>query len=462
MTSKLFGTDGIRSQFGIKPLTTDIIKLIGYAFTKSMFNNNAGHIYISHDGRESCGSIEDDLISGISYQGSSYTLLGLLPTPALSASMNQMKKKDTCAIQITASHNEYRDNGLKFFDHDGNKINDSIQCQIEDIVYSEQLNISSIKKHNNTNQDFNELYSSFIREYYYKKLSDLLPLNQNLNILVDCANGAFSKIIDHIFDDQNINIIPINNEPNGQNINLKCGATHPEQISDFIKFFNSQKVRSSKGKFEILKLDLGIAIDGDGDRAIFVDDRGNIIDGDDILFLLATNNLKNSRKVVGTLMTNYGIREAYKDAGIDFIETNVGDINVVNKMREYDCSFGGESSGHIIFNDFKDFFYGDSMITLINVIKLLLNSKKSLFELQKHINKIPSELINIRVNNKSNFLSNKKNISVISHTKEQIGSNGRLLVRPSGTENVIRFLIEHTEKREINVLKNYLYDNIEI
>ena len=160
-------------------------------------------------------------------------------------------------------------------------------------------------------------------------------------------------------------------------------------------------------------------------------------------------------------MTNYGIREAYEDAGIDFIETDVGDINVANKIRECDCSFGGESSGHIIFNDFKDFFYGDSMITLINVIKLLVDSKKSLFELNQHISKIPSELINIKINDKSTFLSNEKNITIISYIKEQIGSNGRLLVRPSGTENIVRFLIEHRETREISALKSYLYDNIE-
>ena len=461
MTSKLFGTDGIRSQFGIKPLTTDIIKLIGYAFAKSMFNNVAGHIYISHDGRESCNSIEDDLISGITCQGSSYTLLGLLPTPALSASMYQMQKKDTCAIQISASHNQYHDNGLKFFDHSGNKINDTIQRQIENIVYSKPFEIKSIKKHNNINQDFYDIYVSFIRGYFTTKLSNLLPLSQKINVLVDCANGAFSEVIDHIFDDQNLNIIPINTEPNGKNINLQCGATNPKQISDFIRFFNSQKAKSSKDKSEILKLHLGVAIDGDGDRAIFVDDQGNILDGDDILFLLATNSVKSTRKVVGTLMTNYGIREAYEDAGIDFIETDVGDINVANKIRECDCSFGGESSGHIIFNDFKDFFYGDSMITLINVIKLLVDSKKSLFELNQHISKIPSELINIKINDKSTFLSNEKNITIISYIKEQIGSNGRLLVRPSGTENIVRFLIEHRETREISALKSYLYDNIE-
>ena len=462
MTSKLFGTDGIRSKFGIKPLTTDCIKLIGYAFAKSMFNNNSGHVYISHDGRESCNSIESDLISGILCQGSSYTLLGLLPTPALSATMHQMKKKDTCAIQITASHNQYHDNGLKFFDHCGNKINDSIQHKIENIVYSESFDIKSVKKHNNIDNQFNEIYVSFIRDYFSSKLSNFLPLNQRLNILVDCANGAFSKIIDCIFDNQNLNIIPINSDPDGKNINLDCGATNPKQISDFINFFNSQKAKSSKDNSEILKIDLGIAIDGDGDRAIFVDDQGNILDGDDIIYLLAINNTKNTKRVVGTIMTNYGIRKAYKDMGIDFIETDVGDMNVVNKMRECDCSFGGESSGHIIFNDFEDFYYGDSMITLINVIKLLLSSKKSLFEHYQHVNKMPSELINIKVSDKVTFLSNEKNMNIISYIKEQIGSNGRLFVRPSGTENVIRFLVEHRDIREINVLKSYLYDNIEI
>tara|TARA_B100001287_G_scaffold263784_1_gene254983 strand:- start:1142 stop:2530 length:1389 start_codon:yes stop_codon:yes gene_type:complete len=461
MTIKLFGTDGIRSKFGKKPLTTDILKLIGYAFAKSMFNNDSGHIYISHDGRESCSSIEGDLISGISFQGSSYTLLGLFPTPALSASMHQMKKKDTCAIQITASHNQYDDNGLKFFDYRGNKINDSIQRQIENIVYSESFDIKSIKRHNNIDKDFSDIYVSFIREYFSTKLSNSLPYNQKLNILVDCANGAFSEIIDCIFDNQYLNIIPINIKPDGKNINLNCGATNPKQISDFINFFNSQKVKSSKSKSETLKIDLGIAIDGDGDRAIFADDHGNILDGDDIIFLLATNNMKSTMRVVGTLMTNYGIRKAYEDAGIDFIETDVGDIHVANKMRECDCTLGGESSGHIIFNDFKDFFYGDSMITLINVVKLLLESKKSLSEHYQQVSKIPSELINIEVNDKSNFLTNEKNINVISYMKEQIGSNGRLLVRPSGTENLVRFLIEHKDTREINVLKIYLYANIE-
>ena len=329
-------------------------------------------------------------------------------------------------------------------------------------MYSESFDIKSIKRHDNIDKDFSDIYVSFIREYFSTKLSNSLPYNQKLNILVDCANGAFSKIIDCIFDNQNLNIIPINIKPDGKNINLNCGATNPKQISDFINFFNSHKVKSSKSKSETLKIDLGIAIDGDGDRAIFADDHGNILDGDDIIFLLATNNMKSTMRVVGTLMTNYGIRKAYEDAGIDFIETDVGDIHVANKIRECDCTLGGESSGHIIFNDFKDFFYGDSMITLINVIELLLNSKKTLFEHYQQVNKIPSELINIEVNDKSTFLSNERNINIVSYIKEQIGSNGRLLVRPSGTENVVRFLIEHEDISQINVLKSYLYDNIEI
>ncbi len=462
---KLFGTDGIRSEYNNFPMIDkDLIK-IGYCFAKSMFGNNHGRIFIGNDGRESSTDILNSLNIGISQQGSDVISVGLLPTPALSSCIYLNNNSKTAGIQITASHNPYFHNGLKFFDNKGQKIDHDMEQLIEryfddhKTILNTNLNGKKIE-HNLT--DFQNIYISYIDKYLLSK-----ALNKNtrkLNILVDCANGAASHLVDKIFKNSQINLIPIFNEPNGSNINLNCGATDLTALKDFISSFNSIQAKSTKKEKEsILKIDLGVALDGDADRVIFVDEKGNVIDGDKVLFLLSQyyrDKYDYNGPIVGTVMTNYGIQKLYKDKDIRFIETDVGDKNVLDEMKKSNSLLGGESSGHIIIKDNINRYVGDGLITMINFIEIMLENVDTFLKYEREITLIPATLTNISVPDKQKFMSDSKNILAIQKIKEKIDVHGRILIRPSGTENIIRLLVEHEDINEIKNLINYFYDNI--
>ncbi len=459
MIEKIFGTDGIRGVAGKGMLSNEKVRLIGYSFAKSMFGNKIGKVFISNDGRLSCQEIEENLVYGISQQGSSCVISGLLPTPALSVCINKLNNPEIAAIQITASHNPYQDNGMKFFDFKGEKISSQIQKKMEENILQGDVNFSDNIIEKNIDYSFRDSYRLFIQDYLIRKIthtSDYEPMN----IIVDCANGAYSDIIKTLFSDDFINIITINDKPNGKNINLECGATDTREIENLIKSTNKNSAKNKSYNKKPLYIDFGLAIDGDGDRAIFIDENGNLLDGDVILLILAKYGNPKPREIVGTLMTNFGIREAYKELMINFVETDVGDINILNIMRENGAQYGGESSGHIIINDFDGFLFGDAIVTFINVLCLLNYHKKSLHELSSSIHKTPSELLNIKTSNKSKFLSDANNKFVLSEIEKKIGENGRILVRPSGTENIVRILIEYNNKEKISLLKKYICDNI--
>ena len=458
---KLFGTDGIRGKVDVYPIDAGTLKEIGYSFAKVMFGNETGEIYIGNDGRISAKNIEKNLKIGIEKHGSSCISVGLLPTPALGIAMNNFAKKNTAAIQITASHNQFQDNGIKLFNYKGEKIEESEQFKIEEMVLKGEKTFTENEIEIKIDDEFKNRYIQYIKKYFSRKITNDLKIKGKINVLIDCSNGAFSQIIELLFPDNLINITAINNTPNGENINLNCGATDTHQLQDFIKFFNGKKIKSSKGLEKVLKLDLGLAIDGDGDRAIFVDSSGDTIDGDDILFILS-KHLKNmnTKDVVGTVMTNFGVRECYKNIDLNFIEVDVGDSNILREMRKRNSFLGGESSGHIIINDHKGFLVGDAIITFINVLEVLQRTKKSLSELISDIKRVPSRLINIEVRDKLGFLSSDLTIQIIDELNRRIDKDGRLLVRPSGTENVVRFLIEHKHMSELESLVKYLCDNI--
>tara|TARA_B100000575_G_scaffold292478_1_gene301005 strand:+ start:237 stop:1622 length:1386 start_codon:yes stop_codon:yes gene_type:complete len=461
MIEKIFGTDGIRAIAGEGVLSPEKVRLIGYSFARSMFGNNAGRVFISNDGRLSCKDIEEDLIRGISQQGSSCIIVGLLPTPALSICINKLDESMISAIQITASHNQYKDNGMKFFDNKGEKISRETQKKMEEIITHNQIEFTNNSLKEDSCDNFKDSYRLFIQEYINRKISSN-PKIKPVNVVVDCANGAFSEIIETLFSDHIVNIIPVNNVPNGRNINFKCGATDTKYIQNLIESNNKEEALNKNYDDKLIHYDFGLAIDGDGDRAIFIDHLGNVLDGDDILLILSKYGNPTPVEVIGTLMTNFGIRESYKKLKINFVETDVGDINVLNAMKINSAAYGGESSGHIIINDFNGFLFGDAIVTFINVLCLLNVHEKSLYELSSIIDKTPSELLNIKTTDKLKFLSDDTNKSAISKIKNEIGKNGRILVRPSGTENAIRILIEHTNHEKINLLKNYLYDNIKL
>ena len=469
---KLFGTDGIRGKFNESPINHVQLVKIGYAFAKSLFNNQEGKIYISHDGRESSSDIESALSTGIIYQGSEVISIGLLPTPALSICLNaQRLEKELCAgIQITASHNPYHDNGVKFFDKNGFKIDSVLEKIIENNYFNqvEEIHIEDKKKSKHDSSEvFNKRYINYINDYFLLKVKGVESPKRKFNILVDCANGATSEVISEILKDSFINIIPIYNEPSGKNINNNCGATHTDALKKFIFDFNSIKANSSdydKARApKELKIDLGVALDGDGDRAIFVSPSGKEINGDDTLYILALFHKKfnkTNKPIVGTQMTNYGIQNLYKENNIRFIETEVGDKHVLKEMIKSGSNLGGESSGHILIPVANDFYIGDGIITLISLLEVIFKQDKTIDELKEEIISAPSKLFNTKVIDKKIFLEDKINAKVFLDLEKMVGPNGRLLLRPSGTENLIRLLIEHEDAKQIEILSKYFYDNI--
>ena len=469
---KLFGTDGIRGKFNEPPIDHACLIKIGYAFAKSLFDNEKGQVYISHDGRESSYDIELALSIGIKHQGSEVISIGLLPTPALSICMNMpgLSKGLYAGIQITASHNPFHDNGVKFFDKNGFKLGSTLEEKIENNYFNEKEEININNQQNSKSdfsEDFNKYYINYLNDYFSLKMKDVKIPKEKFNILVDCANGAASHIVEKILKNSFINIIPIHNEPTGKNINDNCGATHTESLKKFILDFNNVKANSSDyDKTRIpkdLKIDLGVALDGDGDRVIFISPCGKEINGDDTLYILALfhkiNNNNNS-PIVGTQMTNYGIQSLYKKNNITFIETDIGDKHVLREMIRSGSTFGGESSGHILAPVSDCLYVGDGIITLINFLEVIFNQDKSIDELKNQISSIPSKLFNTKVTDKKKFLEDKVNIKVFSKLEKMIGSSGRLLLRPSGTENLIRLLIEHEDAEKIETLSRYFYDNI--
>ena len=469
---KLFGTDGIRGKFGKPPINHDELVKIGYAFAKSLFDKQAGKVLISNDGRESSLIIEKALSLGIKHQGSEVLFIGLYPTPALSIYLNSTAQTSImrAGIQITASHNPYCDNGVKFFDNNGFKINSNLEETIENIYFSNTINIKEAQGQvSNTDHSklFEKHYIDYIDDYFRLKMDTVdIPKNK-FNILVDCANGATSRIISKILKGSFINIIPIFNEPTGKNINDKCGATDTKVLKSFISEFNDIKANSASHNKNLeskkLKIDLGVAFDGDGDRAIFISPCGKEINGDEVLYILAMFHKKindNVKSVVGTQMTNFGIQSLYKKNNINFIETAVGDKYVLKEMMNSGSTLGGESSGHILVRVFDNFYVGDSIITLINLLEVIFKQDKSIDYLKKEIISIPSKLFNIQVIDKQKFMEDMQNIKVIKDLKQMLDEEGRILLRPSGTENLVRLLIEHTNPQQIEILSKYFYDNI--
>ena len=466
---KLFGTDGIRGKVGEFPITPSDMRKLGYAIAKLIFkDNNTGFIYTSYDGRESAVDITCALLDGLCEQGPS-TLsnhhiysLGLSSTPALSHLLSTTDSRFPClGIQITASHNPHQDNGIKIFNGNGLKISEEQEIEIENTFFNiDEKTLINQRDWGGSDmaEDAKQLeaYNSSVQYYLADKIKN--EVNKKFLIMVDCANGATSNHVEDIFNNSDIiDILPIHNNPNGTNINDKCGATHIESLIKEVKSYNNINQR---------KIDLGVAFDGDGDRAIFVTANGGVVDGDEILYILSKfkKDYKNYEgPVVGTLMTNYGIQSAYKKAGIDFHATNVGDKFVYQKMTDISAEIGGESSGHITITDFIDIPIGDGIITLINLLEVLSKTELGLDDFKKATSKIvtPSKLINIPVENKKEFMENKINQKIFIDLENRVTNLGRILIRESGTENLIRLLIEHKDSKEIEKLEKYFCDNIQ-
>ncbi len=423
-----FGTDGIRGEVGIEPITADFFLKLGWAVGSVLAQKNKNaSVIIGKDTRVSGYLFESALEAGFLSAGVDVGLLGPMPTPAI-AYLTQTYGA-TAGVVISASHNSFQDNGVKFFSSQGTKLSDQDQKAIEKRLSEPMVSVSSEKigKAIRHEQSLGR-YIDFCKHTFDKNV-DL----SSLDIVVDCANGATYHIAENVFAELGAKVTLIHNQPDGFNINLGCGATNTHSLQ--------QTVLENKA-------DLGIAFDGDGDRLMMVDAKGELINGDELVFIIAKawqaqNRLKNNT-VVGTQMTNLGVRHGYKDLDIDFIEADVGDRFVMTQMQKHDAILGGEGSGHIICLDRTS--SGDGIIAALQVLEVLVKSAKTLHELKSEVQKYPQVLINVTTQEKIDLSQHQALQKTQLEVEKSLGETGRVLIRASGTEPLIRVMVEGSDK----------------
>lgn len=434
---RLFGTDGVRGIAG-KELTAEFAMNLGiataYVLTKS---KKGGKVVIGKDTRISGDMLVSSLIAGLTSVGLDVIDLGVVPTPCVSLLVS--KYKALAGIMVSASHNPSEYNGIKIFDKNGYKLPDALEDEIEDTIIN-------IDKYNFKNNNIGRLITGYdpIGDYvnHLKKACDTNMAG--LNVIVDCANGSASMVAPRLFSELDCNATVINATPDGYNINHNCGSTHIENLVSKVLENN---------------LDCGIAYDGDADRCIMVDNKGNVIDGDYILAItsnyLKENNKLSKNTVVGTVMSNLGFVKFCQDYKINFEKTKVGDRYVLEEMLLKGYNLGGEQSGHIIFKDYAN--TGDGELTSLKVLEVMRYTKKSLNELSSIMTKYPQVLINVEVDNsKKNEIYNDDDINEeIKRISNILDQEGRVLVRPSGTEALIRVMIEGADTK---VIEKYAQD----
>jgi phosphoglucosamine mutase len=428
-----FGTDGIRGRTGSGNIQPETILKLGWAAGMVLKDQNSNEVLIGKDTRVSGYMLESALESGLAAAGVNIGLLGPMPTPAVS----YLTATFRCAagIVISASHNPYYDNGIKFFGHDGKKLSNEIEQQIN-YYMTQPLNMVETDQIGKARR-IDGAPDRYI-EFCKSKLIPDLSL-KGLTIAIDCANGATYHIAESIFTELGANTIMLANKPNGFNINENCGSTCPGDLQQLVIKNNA---------------DLGIAYDGDGDRVILVNQDGAIIDGDAIVYILAMH-LKNRKKlnnagVVGTVMTNMGVENALQHHQIPFIRTSVGDKNVMAKLEEQGWFLGGESSGHII--NLKKTISGDGIITSLLVLNAMLEQQLSIDELLKDYQNYPSELVAIKCEAPQEIIKTVKMQKLIQQATKDMGNKGRVLIRASGTEPKIRLMLESIDENLINTM----------
>ena len=431
MKKKYFGTDGIRARSNSEKLNGLTLMKLGMALGQYFKTGDHRHrVVIGKDTRLSGYMIEQAVTSGLLSMGMDVFLFGPIPTPAVAMLTKSMRAD--LGIMITASHNKFEDNGLKIFDKDGNKLSDETELKIEELMNSSLekslINSESIGRAKRL-EDANARYVEFLKNTFPK--SQRLD---GLKIVMDCANGASYISAPLILWELGAEVIEIGNSPDGFNINENCGSTDTRLLSE--------RVIEEKA-------DIGIALDGDGDRIIISDENGHIVDGDQILGLLSLD-LKNrgqllQNKVVGTSMTNKGLEKKFNDHGIELVRTDVGDRYVKERMIQENINIGGEQSGHIIMRDFTN--TGDGMVVALQILSVLKSNKKNVSDLMKFFEPIPQKLINVKVDSRD-ILENEKTNNFFAQIEEKVADQGRIIVRMSGTEPLLRVMVEcETEKR---------------
>lgn len=431
---KVFGTDGIRGKANIYPMTPEMALRIGKAvalyFQKK--NKREKHrIVIGKDTRLSGYMLETALTSGIVAMGVDSFLVGPMPTPAIS----HLTKSMNCdaGIVISASHNPSEDNGIKIFDTQGYKLDEKAEEEIESLILSRELNSQATGHSIGKAYRVNDARGRYIE--FAKNSIDNTPLD-GLKVVLDCANGAAYHIAPQVFSELGAETIVLNAEPNGYNINRNCGALHPEVIKSAVKQNNA---------------DIGIAFDGDADRVIVCDENSKLVDGDTILAIFATHLKKNgklpSNTVVATVMSNLGLEKAMEKIGVKLIRTSVGDKHVIDEMKRHSYELGGEQSGHIIFREYSS--TGDGIVCALQLARIMKESNKKLSALVPVLERFPQELVNIDIKEKVPFDRMSRVKKAIEKAEKELGENGRVLVRYSGTENKARVMVEASKEETV-------------
>ena len=437
---KYFGTDGIRGKVGQHPVTPDFAMKLGWAAGRVLAKNGRGPVLIGKDTRLSGYMFEAALESGLSAAGVNIRLLGPLPTPGIAYLTTNTRAQ--AGIVISASHNPFEDNGFKFFSRDGKKLDDSIEAEIEaemekplEVVYPEKLGRAE------RIVDASRRYIEYCKSKFPVGMS-----LENLNIVVDCAHGAAYHVAPDVFKELGANVSVIGASPDGMNINDCCGATDTKSL---------QKVVINRNA------DLGIALDGDGDRVILVDHEGNVVDGDEILYIIAkTSKYSLNGAVVGTLMSNLGLEQAIKGLDLAFHRAKVGDRYVMDLINEYQLKLGGESSGHIINLNMST--TGDGIISSLQVLESMIASGRSLKDLKSGMTKFPQKLINVKMESNQDMSGCYPRIEdLVKDAESQLGNKGRVLLRQSGTEPLIRVMVEGMDVTQVDTLAEKLASEVQ-
>jgi phosphoglucosamine mutase len=429
----LFGTDGVRGKAGDYPLDHETVARLGAALVRAMKPSGDGRslrFIIGRDTRESGDWIERELGRGVHAEGAAITTAGVIPTPA-TAYVTRALGFDA-GIVISASHNPFEDNGIKVFSGRGEKFTETLERHVESIIADTSWKVPS--------GGLPPVDRTDVVDAYIEHTRAALPNPERLGkfrIAIDTANGATTTVAPRLFRELGFDVKVIGDAPDGRNINLNCGSTHPEALAATVR----------EGGYR-----MGVAFDGDGDRAIFIDGKGHVVDGDAVMLMCARHMKSQGRlhgnAIVATVMSNIGLEIALRESGIQLVRCPVGDKYVMEEMIKRGISIGGEQSGHIIFSD--HLFTGDGIATALNVLRVMADTGRALDDLASELVSYPQVLVNVRVKQKADLRSVPAIAQVMDRVEEQLAGQGRLLVRYSGTEPLLRVMIEGKNQQEIH------------
>lgn len=431
---KLFGTDGVRGRANQFPTTPEIALALGKALGSVLRRNDGRHrVVIGKDTRRSCYFLENAIVSGLCSMGIDTLMLGPIPTPGVAFITRAYRA--AAGIMISASHNPFFDNGIKIFNAEGYKLSDAFEAEIEQIIEHSSFFEAPLDADIGKNKRIDDVDGRYIE--HLKSTFSLGGTLNGMKIYLDCSNGAAYNVAPLTFWELGAEVVVTANRPNGLNINDNCGTLHPDVIAHGTVGNNA---------------DVGIALDGDGDRVMMVDEHGVVIDGDTMLAICAKDmkekGVLQNNKVVGTVMTNFGMVKYLEELGIDVVLSKVGDRHVLAEMLQHDALIGGEQSGHVIFSQYST--SGDGILTALQILSIMRQSGRRLSELASVVPRYPQILINVTVSKKPPIKQLKSVWAIVSEVEQELKGDGRVLVRYSGTENFCRVMVEGKDETAID------------